>query len=150
MGFKMRINFVDVICDNSLKSIVLEGKPIGYAFDIRLSYYRGLFLSCIEEFELMVDQEKVRHQDMTFHLNGKIFAIDQLADCASEFWNLIEPARIEVICPGGLQPGEHELDLTLNLRIPYMALPKDAGDHKYMPLDSCGKKTLTLRSEVGI
>lgn len=144
MGFKMRINFVDVICDNSLKIVEREGRAIGYSFDIRLSYYRGLFLSCIDEFELVVDQEKIRHQDMLFHLNGKTFTIDHLTNCTTEFWNLIEPARIEVIREGGLRSGEHEIDLTLYLRIPYMELPKGAGDLRYMPLDSCGKKTLTL------
>ncbi len=145
MGFSMRINFVDVITDKSLESIVVNKKKIGYAFDIRLSYYRGLFLSCIEEFELTVDGEIVPMRDITFGINGKIIGASLLSQCASEFWGLLEPARIEVMKDGGLLEGEHEIDLKLMLRIPYMPIPQGGGDDLYMPLNSCGKKRLTLR-----
>ena len=50
MAFAMRINFVDVVCDDSMKNIFANGKKVGYQFDIRLSYYRGHFLSVIDEF----------------------------------------------------------------------------------------------------
>lgn len=143
MGFSMRINFVDVICDDSLKSIVINGRKIGYEFDVRLSYYRGLFLSCIEEFEIKVDGEEVPIQDVTFSINGKTFPISFLSECNTEFWNVIEPARIEVIRDGGLQSGEHDIDLTLMLRIPYMPIPIE-DKLVYMPLDSCGRKKLII------
>lgn len=147
MSFSMRINFVDVICDESLKSIVIGDKRIGYAFDVRLSYYRGLFLSCIDKFILRVDGEEVNNQDVTFNVNGKTFAVDFLAECASEFWPLTETARIEVIKEGSLTVGKHDIDLTLMLRIPYMPIPV-GDDLIYMPLDSCGQKILTLEEEV--
>ena len=38
MGFAMRMNFVDVVVDDSLKNVKVNGKNIGYQFDIRLSY----------------------------------------------------------------------------------------------------------------
>ena len=143
MGFSMRINFVDVICDDSLESIIVNKRKIGYAFNIRLSYYRGLFLSCIEEFILKVDGQEVPMQDITFSINGKTFAASFLSECNTEFWNVIEPARIEVIKDGGLLSGEHDIDLTLMLRIPYMPIPIE-DDLVYMPLDSCGRKKLTI------
>ena len=55
MGFAMRMNFVDVVVDDSLKNVKVNGKNIGYQFDIRLSYYRGHFLSVIDEFGVKVD-----------------------------------------------------------------------------------------------
>lgn len=140
----MRINFVDVICDDSLKAIVVNGKEIGYSFDVRLSYYRGAFLSCIDAFGLKVDGKTVENQNITFGINGKTIAIDQLSDCVSEFWRLIEPAHIEVIHEDGLGEGEHEIDLTLMLRVPYLPIPINPNDHVYMPLDSCGQKRLSL------
>ena len=45
MGLALRLNFVDVVCDDSLKNFWANGKKIGYQFDVRLSYYRGHFLS---------------------------------------------------------------------------------------------------------
>lgn len=144
MGFSMRINIVDVICDDSLESIVVNDKKVGYAFDIRLSYYRGAFLSCIDAFELEVDGEIVDPQDITFGINGKTIAISQLSNCVSEFWQLIQPARIEVIKEGGLTEGEHDINLKLILRVPYLPIPIGDGEHMYMPLDSCGQKKLIL------
>ena len=51
MGFAMRMNFVDVVVSDSLKHYYVDGKKMGYQFDIRLSYYRGHFLSVIDEFK---------------------------------------------------------------------------------------------------
>ena len=59
MGFAMRMNFVDVVVDDSLKNVKVNGKNIGYQFDIRLSYYRGHFLSVIDEFGIKVDGKGV-------------------------------------------------------------------------------------------
>ena len=59
MAFAMRINFVDVVCDDSMKNIFANGKKVGYQFDIRLSYYRGHFLSVIDEFGVKLDGEEV-------------------------------------------------------------------------------------------
>ena len=52
MGFAMRMNFVDVVVSDSLKHYYVDGKKMGYQFDIRLSYYRGHFLSVIDEFKV--------------------------------------------------------------------------------------------------
>ena len=30
------------------------------------------------------------------------------------------------------------------LRVPYLPLPGGDNDHAYMPIDSCGQKTLTI------
>ena len=54
MGFAMRMNFVDVVVSDSLKHYYVDGKKMGYQFDIRLSYYRGHFLSVIDEFKVKV------------------------------------------------------------------------------------------------
>ena len=89
MGFSMRINFVDVICDDSLRNSYINGLKKGYEFDIRLSYYRGLFLSCVNSFALTVDGEEVPNSEVTFSINGKEFFVDQLSSLSSEFWQLL-------------------------------------------------------------
>lgn len=55
MGLALRLNFVNVVCDDSLKNFWANGKKIGYQFDVRLSYYRGHFLSTIDEIGVKVD-----------------------------------------------------------------------------------------------
>ncbi len=35
MGFAMRMNFVDVVVSDSLKHYYVDGKKMGYQFDVR-------------------------------------------------------------------------------------------------------------------
>lgn len=145
MSFAMRVNFVDVICDNSLKNDYVGGEKMGYSFDIRLSYYRGHFLSDIDIFEVFVDNEPVAAQDITFGINGKELSVYELSRACTEFWRLLDPAHIKVHKPGGLEPGSHHIKVKLMLRVPYLPLPGGNSDHCYMPLDSCGEKTLEVK-----
>ena len=144
MSFMMKLDFVDVVCDDSLKHTYANGKRLGYEFQIRLSNYRGHYLSCIEEFGVAVDGQTVSPDHLTFCLNGKEFTVKQLPSLVSEFWNLIEPATIKVYAPGGLAEGAHRIDVTLRLRIPYMATPGSKQAHDYATLESSGSKTLTI------
>lgn len=145
MGFAMRINFVDVVCDNSLKNTYVNGKKCGFVFDIRLSNYRGHYLSCIDEFKITVDGQEISDQDVTFGINNKEFNVYQFPNLISEFWQLIKPAHIRVHKNGGLNVGEHDIKVHLMLRVPYMPLSASAEDTKYMPLDSCGEKVLNIK-----
>ena len=143
MAFALRINFVDVVVDNSLKNYRVGDKVMGYEFQIRLSYYRGHFLSVIDEFAVKVDGEAVPTEHIQFCINGKAFNPVEFDKCYTEFWNVIEPAVVRVFCPGGLKEGEHEVDVTLMFRSPYMSI---GPDHQYMPVDGCGKKNLYVRN----
>lgn len=141
MGFAMRMNFVDVVVDNSLKHYDVNGKRMGYQFDIRLSYYRGHFLSVIDEFAVKVDGEPVPNEMIKFCINGKEFSPIEFDKCYTEFWQVIEPATIRVFCPGGLSDGAHDIDVTLMFRSPYMPI---GPNHMYMPVDSSGSKRLEI------
>lgn len=144
MAFGMRLAFVDVICDGSLKNVLVNGQKAGFEFEARLAYYRGHYLSDIDEFWVSVDGVRYDPAICTFGINGKELNGAMLNRYASEFWTLLEPAKIRVNVPGGLEPGAHEVDLHLMLRVPYLPLPGGDSDHAYMPLDSCGQKTLTV------
>ena len=140
MAIAMKLKFVDVIQDGSLKNTYVNGKKRGYKFDVRLSYYRGHFLSVIDTLEVIVDGEPVKKEDITFCLHDKEFGLSQLHDLVSEFWPIIEPATIKVFKEGGLSAGEHEIDFKLIFHSPYMPI----SDTEYMPWDSSEKKTLPI------
>lgn len=144
MAFAMRINFTDVVVDDSLKSIYLHNKKVGYQFDVRLSYYRGHFLSVIDQLGVAVDGEEVPTQDIAFCLNGKEFGVAQLHDLTAEWWDIRTPATIKVNKAGGLEPGEHDVDFTMFFHSPYMPLGDPYTAEDFMPIDGCGQKTLTL------
>lgn len=143
MAYAMRINFVDVVVDNSLKNIQSHGVVTGYQFDIRLSYYRGHFLSVIDQFEINVDGFQVPDERIKFCINGKAFNPVEFDKCYTEFWNVMEPATIQVFCPGGLPEGPHDINVTMYFRSPYMPI---GDNHQYMPVDGCGRKTLILQN----
>lgn len=140
MAIAMVCKYVDSICDNSLQSIYVNGEKMGYQFEVRLSYYRGHFLSIINEISLSVDGKEVKSEDIFFCLNGKEYGILQLKELNSEFWAILQPATIKVHKAGGLTEGCHELDFKLVFRSPYMPI----GDNQYMPWDSSEKKVLKL------
>ena len=140
MAFAMRMVFADIIVDDSLKNYYVDGKKMGYQFDIRLGYYRGHFLSTITELSVKLDEEEVPAETIKFCLNGKEFSPVELPNCYSEFWQPIEPATIRVWKPGGLEAGEHHVAMTLMLRSPYMEI----GPDQFMPIDSGGEKTLPV------
>lgn len=140
MPIALRLNFVDVVSDNSLKHIYANGSKIGYQFNVRLSYYRGHFLSTINEISLKVDGEEVLQQDITYSLKEREYGIAQLHDLVDVFWPITEPATIKVMKKGGLEAGEHKIEFHLIFRSPYMAI----GEASYMPVDSSGTKVLTM------
>lgn len=142
MGLALRLNFVDVVCDDSLKNFWANGKKIGYQFDVRLSYYRGHFLSTIDEIGVKVDGVDVPTENISLCLDGKEYGVAELHDLVNVFWPIIEPATIKVFQPGGLSEGEHDVDFTLYFRSPYMAL----SETEYQSIDSCGSKRLTVKN----
>lgn len=141
MAFAMRINNVDVVVDDSMKNIFANGNKVGCRFDIRLSYYRGHFLSVIDEFCVKIDGEEIARQNIRFCLGEKEFGVSQLHDLVSEYWPILQPATVKIYRNGGFEPGEHDIDVTLMFHSPYMPL----SDTEYMPIDGCGSKTLVLK-----
>lgn len=139
--FALRLNFVDVVCDDSLRNIYAGGNPVGFQFQVRLSYYRGHYLSTIDELSVKVDGKEYDIQDITLCLKGQDYGVSQLHSAVTDFWPITEPATIKVFCPGGLDKGKHKVDFTMYFRSPYMEI----GPRSYMPIDSCGEKELVLR-----
>lgn len=149
MGFSMRIVFDDILQSDTLLNTRMDGRISGYQFLVRLGYYRGLFLSCIETLAVEVDGCSVPEGDILFCLNGKDFEPSELCRQSSEFWNIVEPATIQVHQGGGLSDGEHNVKLTLILRCPYLPLPGAIDPHRYVPIDSSDEQALCLMNGGG-
>ncbi len=133
------------IVPQSLKNIKAEnGKTVGFGFDIKLRYYRGHYLSCTEQFELKIDDQLVDPAQITLGINDKEFPVKQLPELISEFWQVLEPARVVVHQLGGLTAGEHKIDLTFMLRSPYMPNPDPNGPNRYVPIDNSDAASQTL------
>ena len=142
MAFAMRMEFTDVVVDDSLKNCCVNGVKTGFQFEIRLAYYRGHFLSVIDEFAVKVDGAEIDSERIKFCINGKEFSPVEFDKCYTEFWRVTDPAVIRVFQPGGLAAGAHDIDVKLMFHSPYMPI---GPNHQYMPVDGCGSKTLTVK-----
>jgi len=104
-----------VIGDGSLKS---DGD--GFRFDLRMPWYRALPLSSLEGLEVRVDGEPVPSEELRLSLGGTTYALSDLPPLFDDWWYVADPAEVRAPRSGGLSPGEHELDVTIALRIPYI------------------------------
>ena len=144
MAFAMRMQLnPEIIKKKSFRNLYINGEKNGFEFDVQLAYYRGHYLSDIDLLEVYLDGEKMPQEPVTFELKGKELPVYKLTYAVTEFWSQVEPARIRVIKKGGVENGEHELELKLMLRVPYMQI---GPDHNFMPLDS-GEKVVVNVTE---
>lgn len=141
-AMRMKLN-EQIIKKESFESLYINGQKNGFAFDVQLAYYRGHYLSDIDLLEVYVDGEKMPPEAVTFELNGKELPLYKLKYAVTEFWSQVSLAKIRVLQPEGLT-GEHEVELRLMLRIPYMQI---GPAHDFMPLDSGEKITVSLEGE---
>jgi len=138
---------VEPICEDGFGNYSVNGQVMGYTIRIRHNRYRSAILSCVEEFQLKVDGQAVDPLDIAFCLNNKQFMISQLKDQYTEYWNILDKAELRVQKPGGLATGEHRIDLTLRIRIPYITSPWTYGakPHVYNLHDNSWSRKLTIR-----
>lgn len=142
--FAMRMQFNEqIIKTESFENLYIDGKKQGFSFDVQLAYYRGHYLSDIDLLEILIDGEKVPAEAVTFELKGKELPLYKLKYAVTEFWSQVEPAKLHVLKPGGLA-GEHDIELKLVLRIPYMQI---GPEHDFMPLDSGEKVSVSFEGE---
>lgn len=134
LGFDER-----VLPQQNFKNIYLNDNRVGFNLGIRLNYYRGQHLSTIERLEVKVDGQAIQQHLILFCINNKKFTIPQLNDLYAEFWALRTTANLEIY-NGGLSEGEHDIELALELRIPYMKF----APRTYGSLDSSTKKIMVL------
>ena len=142
MGFAMRMQLnKEIIKKDSFRNLYINSVKNGFEFQVQLAYYRGHYLSDIDLLEVWVDGEKMPQEAVTFEVNGKEMPVYKLSWAVTEFWSQVVPAKIRVLKKGGLEPGDHQLELKLMLRVPYMQI---GPQHNFMPLDSGETVTVHL------
>ncbi len=109
---------VKLIVEDSLR--VLED---GYAFDVRLNWYRSLPLSSVEILDVKLDGEQVPLELVDFEVNQHTYSLKELLERYEEFWFVQDHASLQVHQPGRLKPGAaHTIETEISLRFPYMMI----------------------------
>jgi hypothetical protein len=119
-----------IIVENSLRK---DGDD-GFAFEIRMPYYRGLGLSMVEHIGVTVDGHRYPRESIRLSVHGNTYTLEELETEYDDRWEFGEPATVTVEAPGGLAPGEHVVGNEQRLRISYLPWPGGGSDEKRMVL----------------
>jgi hypothetical protein len=118
-----------VIVNTGFKNTVEGGATSGYQLDIRIPYYRSVYLSAIHSLDLSVDGAPIPQQDIRIVVAGKTFSIAQMFEADSVRWGFGDPATLLVSKSGGLKPGIHSIQVGIVVRKSY--LPATDPEHLY-------------------
>ena len=94
--------------------------PTGFQVTVRCPYYRGIWASLLEGAELTVDGETFGTNDVRWTLGGRTFTSEELAEATDARWPFEEPAILTVDRPGGLEPGVHDVEVSITWRWSYI------------------------------
>ncbi len=118
-----------LLARNDFQNVSTNGQITGFQIKIRIPYYRGVYLSQIEDVKLKVDEEEFLADVMTFTvpIHGpnvpdsptKTYTAEQLAMASSERWYFGDPMLLTIRKPGGLKQGVHEVSLAIAARNSY-------------------------------
>lgn len=111
-----------ILTDVGCRSIWERGKKTGYCINLKINYYRGLPLSCIDQIALTVDGEEIDPEDLYIQHNGREYHYpDILKDnmCTDFYWTFGELLRVVVKKKGGIAQGVHKVKVVLGTRRSY-------------------------------
>jgi hypothetical protein len=117
-----------MIMVQDFKNVSHAGQVDGFQVNIRIDYYRGVYLSQVDTLKLIVDGEEIPLDKMTFSVakhgpnipsNRLTFTFAELAKTTNVRWFFGDPATLTISKPGGLKPGSHTVQLGLFIRNSY-------------------------------
>ncbi|MDR1017822.1 MAG: DUF6379 domain-containing protein [Lachnospiraceae bacterium] len=96
---------------NGFKNEEKDGKIIGFSFEFKLQYYRGITPSIIRDFKINVDGIDYEREKILFSVNGETFTMEEIRTLVdSDYrWEFGEFAKITVLNDAGLSKGKHHI-----------------------------------------
>ena len=107
---------------NGYKNVTGNGKNVGFAFQMRVPYYRGITLSIIRNIDVVVDGAAYPRDDLTITVNGETFTLEEARTVISNRWLFGQFGEITVKKDGGLAPGAHHMEVTITVAPSYMPM----------------------------
>lgn len=107
---------------DGFSNIVEEGKIIGFAFEMKIQYYRGVTLSIIRDIEVEVDGVSFPRDSIRFTVNEETFTLDEMRTVISNRWLFGQYAKVTVLTEGGLAEGQHHIKCTQTIAPSYMPM----------------------------
>jgi hypothetical protein len=121
-----------IVCEEGFRARD-DGRP-GGVVEVRMPYYRGLGLSMVEAVDLTLDGVPVPSSRTTFTVHGNTYPFDRLPEVLDDRWEMGECAELAFETDEPLAPGEHDVAVSVRLRISYMPVPGGGRDRKLLTL----------------
>jgi hypothetical protein len=106
-------------------------------FKIRLPWYRSLPLSCVERVEVLIDGAPIPRDATSLTLYGETHPLDETLLMHDVSWFVLDTANVQLEMSAPPSPGEHVVDVSIGLRIPYTM------DRSFTQIAHC-RKTLNF------
>ncbi|MEV0597793.1 DUF6379 domain-containing protein [Streptomyces sp. NPDC050315] len=123
-----------IVCENGFRARP-DGRP-GGELEVRMPYYRGLFLSMVEAVDLTLDGRPVPPERTTFTVRGTTYTFDEMSGVTDDRWEMGERAVLAFETDTPLTAGEHDIAVSVRLRISYMPVPGGGRDRKRLRLEA--------------
>lgn len=104
------------------RNLVEDGKKVGFAFEMKIQYYRGVTLSIIRNIEVEVDGQSYPRESIRFTVNEETFTLDEMRTVISNRWLFGQYATVTVLKEGGLDAGSHHIACTQTIAPSYMPM----------------------------
>ena len=112
----------DMVLPHGFENVTSNGRVTGFQLQLRTAYYRGVYLSLVEGFDVTIDGETFKREQIRFTVGGKTYALDELSKLTDQRWPFREVATLTINKPGGLKVGIHDVQVIEKLRVPYMPI----------------------------
>lgn len=138
----MKLGFDHLVLDEgNFYNVKIGENVVGVNLDLRINYYRGLPLSCLETLNVTIDGKPIPAPLMLLSLNGKKFSMQQIPYLFAEYWGIKKTAQL-TIYNGGLSEGEHQVEVEMIFRCPYMQF----GPRSYGKINSSASRRMEIKA----
>lgn len=110
------------------RNVEENGKIIGWQFQFKAQYYRGITLSIVRDIKVNVDGEDAAREDIRFTVNGETFTLEEMRTVVdSDYrWEFGDYAAVTVLRDGGLTNGKHHIHAVQIIDPSYMPFQIEA------------------------
>ena len=105
------------ICDETFCNLEEDGKITGFQIGIKVSYYRGVNLAIVDDYEVEVDGQRYPKEQIHFTLRDIPYTYEEMRGRTDVHWDFGEIAYLRVEKEGGLPDGQHTVKVHEAVRI---------------------------------
>lgn len=112
-----------MLTNREFRNVAENGKVTGFQVRVRVPYYRGIFLSFLDDARITVDGEFFPPEKLKITLGGRSYTLAEAKTVTNVHWDFGQFATFTASKPGGLSPGVHTVEVGILTRSSYVLPP---------------------------